>query len=738
MSNREIAAEQREITKRYQRLDALRAETASLLANVRRAGPSGSPQNRSERDSFSTHYEDRLAQLNAVEERLVFGHLSNSDGSQRYIGRIGLSDEEHNSLLTDWRTQAAEPFYRATAAHPLGVERRRHIVTKNRKVTALEDDVLDLDAVRRSPDQLIVSGLSGEGALLAAMTEGRTGQMGDIVATIQAEQDQIIRDRLDGVLVVQGGPGTGKTAVALHRAAYLLHRHRDLLAKSGVLLIGPSQHFLNYIDQVLPSLGETGVVSTTLANLLPGVRAKATDSDRARQLKGDLKMVQVLERAIRARQRVPQRNIKFRLDSHDLVIKRSDVSAAIAKARTSGKPHNLARRVFVKEMLSRLGNQYVKQLELQPSPEDYADILTDLRETALVRRELNLAWFPLTPEGLVSDLWHKPHRLAEAAPHLSIGDRQELFRPKESAQEWSVDDVPLLDEAAELLGVDNEQARRQRAAQKADRAAEVEFAEQVLKNSGAGWLLDAKDLANRFADSGPYLSTAERAISDRTWAYGHIIVDEAQELSLMAWRMLARRVPTRSMTVVGDTGQTTNPAGPGSWEASIGKIFRDYWRKNVLTISYRTPAEIVDASQRFAQAAGLTVSDVTAARTVPGSLLAQQVPAEDLVLAAVGQTQQALAAIAKRGAGTAAIILPESLAAAVAAALAENLPDGDFARLSVLRAEEAKGLEYDEVIVVEPALFAQRTPGALYVALTRATQQLRLVHSESLPAKLLK
>lgn len=733
-----MAAEQREITKRYQRLDALRAETASLLANVRRQGPSGSPQNRSERDSFSTHYEDRLAQLNAVEERLVFGHLTNSDGSQRYIGRIGLSDEQHNSLLTDWRTQAAEPFYRATAAHPLGVERRRHIVTKNRKVTALEDDVLDLDAVRRSPDQLIVSGLSGEGALLAAMSEGRTGQMGDIVATIQSEQDQIIRDRLEGVLVVQGGPGTGKTAVALHRAAFLLHRHREVLAKSGVLLIGPSQHFLNYIDQVLPSLGETGVVSTTLANLLPGVSAKGQDSDRARQLKGDLKMVRVLERAIRARQRVPQRNIKFRLDSYDLIIKRSDVSAAISKARTSGKPHNIARRIFVKEMLSRLASQYVKQLELQPSAEDYADILTDLRETALVRRELNLAWFPLTPEGLVSDLWHKPHRLAEAASHLSAADRKELYRPKERAQEWSVDDVPLLDEAAELLGVDNEQARRQRAAQKAERAADVEFAEQVLKNSGSGWLLDAKDLANRFADSGPYLSTAERAMSDRTWAYGHIIVDEAQELSLLAWRMLARRVPTRSMTVVGDTGQTTNPAGPGSWESSIGKVFSDYWRKNVLTISYRTPAEIVDASQRFAQAAGLTVSDVTAARTVPGSLLTQQVSAADLVAAVVDHTQQAFTQLAKRGAGTAAVIVPEPLAAAVEAALAEKLPDDDLARLSLLRAEEAKGLEYDEVIVVEPALFARRSPGALYVALTRATQQLRLVHSESLPAKLLK
>ena len=258
----QLHEEQAAVDVRYARLDALRAQTAARLARTRRVGPSGSPQNRSERDAFATLYEDRLAQLDAVEQRLCFGRLDLVDGAPRYIGRIGLTDTEHTSLLTDWRAPAAQAFYRATAAQPDGVVRRRHLVTRGRTVTGLEDEVLDLDVLSdadRSED--VLAGLSGEGALLAALAAGRTGRMGDIVATIQAEQDAIIRSELAGALVVQGGPGTGKTAVALHRAAYLLYAHRRTLERSGVLLLGPSRTFLRYIDQVLPSLGETGVVT---------------------------------------------------------------------------------------------------------------------------------------------------------------------------------------------------------------------------------------------------------------------------------------------------------------------------------------------------------------------------------------------------------------------------------------------------------------------------------------------
>lgn len=261
----EVKAEQSTVDLLYGRLDELRQQARTRLARVRRAAPSGSPQNRSERDAFSTLYADRVAQLEAVEDRLCFGRLDLDDGTIRHIGRIGLTDQEHTSLLTDWRAPAAQAFYRATAAVNYDVVRRRHLMTKGRQVLSLEDEVLDIETVTADTSGTF-SHLSGEGALFAAMAAGRTGHMGDIVATIQAEQDTIIRAPLAGALVVQGGPGTGKTAVALHRAAYLLYAHRRLLERSGVLLIGPSSSFLRYIDQVLPSLGETGVVSTTIGS----------------------------------------------------------------------------------------------------------------------------------------------------------------------------------------------------------------------------------------------------------------------------------------------------------------------------------------------------------------------------------------------------------------------------------------------------------------------------------------
>src|SRR5699024_7191346 len=276
----QLQQEQERVSSIYRRLDDLREHTGRRLAEVRRADPGGTHQNRSERDAFATLYEDRLAQLNAVEDRLVFGRLDLRDGERQYIGRLGLSDTDHQPMLTDWRAPAARPFYQATAAHPGEVVLRRHLQTRSRHVVGLEDDLLDAEAVGHD----VV--LNGEGALLAALNAQRTGRMNDIVATIQAEQDAIIRSRLDGVLVVEGGPGTGKTAVALHRAAYLLYAHREAIARSGVLVVGPSPTFLRYIEQVLPALGETGVVSTTIGRLIPGIEAEGTESAEVAEIKG--------------------------------------------------------------------------------------------------------------------------------------------------------------------------------------------------------------------------------------------------------------------------------------------------------------------------------------------------------------------------------------------------------------------------------------------------------------------
>ncbi|MCK9795554.1 AAA family ATPase [Isoptericola sp. 4D.3] len=756
----ELAREQEVVDGLYARLDELRRQTRDRLVEVRRSGPSGSPQNRSERDAFATLYEDRVAQLDAVEDRLAFGRLDLDDGATRYVGRIGLADAEHRSLLTDWRAPAATPFYRATALHPAGVRRRRHLVTTRRSVTGLEDEVLDLDALQHADDggtdgTLAASTLSGEGALLASLASRRTGRMTDIVATIQAEQDRIIRADLPGALVVQGGPGTGKTAVALHRAAYLLYAHRRVLERSGVLLVGPSRAFLRYIDQVLPSLGETGVVATTVGELLPGVRATAVDGPAATEIKGRLLWRDVVRRAVRARERVPARDVRFRLEGYDLVVRRRDVRDALARARRTHKPHNEARATFVRDMLSRLVDQYRAATDAELAPEDVAMVTEDLRSHRDVRVALNLAWFPISPEKLVADLFAKPHRLAEAAPELSAAERATLRR--DPGAPWTEADVPLLDEAAELLGEDDSIARAEARARASERAAELEYARSVLEATGAGGgLVDAETLASRFEATGPRLTTAERAAEDRTWTYGHVVVDEAQELSPMAWRMLVRRVPTRSMTIVGDVAQTSSAAGARSWADALDPVLGDSWRLEELTVSYRTPAQVADAAQRMATAAALPTSPLTAAREVEGALeLSRVTPSGPARPALVQRTLDQVTSLAGEfvgadGSGRVAVIaaadqvgalrqavdsvLPGALGPEEAARLLGQRPED--AQVLVLDPREAKGLEFDAVVLVEPAAVTEGPGGAsdLYVAMTRPTQRLVVVHERPLPA----
>ncbi|MCL2848816.1 MAG: AAA family ATPase [Micrococcales bacterium] len=741
----ELAAEQDVLDTVYARLDTLRANTRSRLAEVRREGPSGSPQNRSERDSFATLYENRLAQLEAVEERLAFGRLDRDDGDRMYVGRLGLTDAEHTVLLTDWRAPAAQAFYQATAAHPDGVRRRRHLVTHGREVTGVEDEVLDLvgdhDGV-----------LSGEGALLAALAAGRTGKMGDIVATIQAEQDAVIRADLPGALVVQGGPGTGKTAVALHRAAYLLYAHRRTLERSGVLLVGPSRTFLRYIDQVLPSLGETGVVTMTLAELVPGVHAPGAEPAASARLKGDLAMVDVLARAVRARERVPAEPVTVVLAGRQVVITPADVAAVIARTRRLHRPHNLARVKFVREMLGRLADQYLAQLGSRVEFTDRAEVVEDLRTHHDVRVALNLAWMPLTPQGLLGDLYAKPWRLEQAAGHLSDRDRALLVR--ERTAPWTPDDVPLLDELAELLGVDDQAARAQARAESAQRAAEVEYAREALSAVSRGWVLpygaslddmvDAEGLAARVAGGPASLTTAERAAADRTWTYGHIVVDEAQELSPMAWRALLRRVPTRSLTIVGDVAQTAAPCGAHSWTTMLGPHLGSSWRAAELTVNYRTPASVAQAADTFARNVGLPVSALVSARDVAGALVVTAVDPGDVATRAAQLAHDAVAQTYRDGTGRVALVAPQKLLAGLGAALDALGRDYDEASTDVasdldaalvlVTPHQTKGLEFDRVVLVEPAqVLATGGPGDLYVALTRPTQQLHIVHGEPLP-----
>jgi len=759
----ELRGEQDTVDRLYRRLDTLRAQTRARLVEVRREGPSGSPQNRSERDAFATLYEDRLAQLEAVEDRLAFGRLDLTDGTQRYIGRIGLADDEHVSILTDWRAPAAQAFYRATAARPDDVVRRRHLVTRGRMVTGVEDELLDLDALT-SPtdgragdatraDGITLSGLSGEGALLASLAAGRTGRMSDIVATIQAEQDAIIRSELQGALVVQGGPGTGKTAVALHRAAYLLYAHRRTLERSGVLLLGPSRTFLRYIDQVLPSLGETGVVTTTVAELFPGVVAQGVEDEAVAEIKGRAVMAHVIARAVRQRERVPRQPTEIRIDGNVVVVRPADVASAISRARRGNRPHNQARVAFVRDMLARLAEQYVAQLGWPVAPDERGEIVEELRTTREVRIALNLAWMPLTAQGLVEDLLTKPARLDAAAGELSRAERALLVRAPGAP--WTPADVPLLDEAAELLGDDDQAAKARERADAARRTVELEYARRVLESTGSDGLVSAEFLADRFASTGPSLTTAERAASDRSWTYGHIVVDEAQELSAMAWRALLRRVPTRSMTIVGDVAQTSARAGAHSWTDMLDPVLRSSWRLAELTVNYRTPAAVADAAQRVAAAAHLPVSRLTSAREVPDALVAHRVPRAERAAAAVEHVRIALADVADdAGGGRVAVIGARALlddvltslrAAGLAGALGARTPadpaDGASGRVAfspdaplvLLTPRESKGLEFDAVVLLEPAEVLTENAGDLYVAMTRPTRVLRIVHSADLP-----
>ena len=734
---RELAAEQRLVSSLYVHLDALLAATEQRRNDVRRGPVAGTPGSRNERDALTKAYEQRLAQLRAVEDRLCFGRLDLRDGERRYVGRLGLSDERQTPVLIDWRAPAAEPFYQATAATPGDVVRRRHLTTKARTVTALEDEVLDLDAL----DPRETATLAGEGALMVALDEHRTGRMRDIVSTIQAEQDRVIRAPLQGILVVQGGPGTGKTAVALHRAAFLLYTHRERIARSGVLLVGPNQAFLRYIEQVLPSLGETGVVTATLGELYPGITAVAEEDPRAAALKGDARMARVLRSAVHARQRVPARPVTLRVDSHRVTLRPKDVVAARAKARATGKPHNQARVVFVKDLLDRLARRLAEDIRHDPTDEDRDDLIGDLRDSPDVRREINLCWLPLTPQRLLATLWSDPDRLAAAAGYLTAEQRALLHRPITAP--WTPADIPLLDEAAELLGEDDSASRADAARAAADRAQELEYAKGVLQMSDAGGLITADALIERYAGGGPVLSVAERAAEDRTWTFGHILVDEAQELSAMAWRLLMRRGPNKSMTVVGDLAQTGALGGARSWAQVLDPHAVGRWAVAELTINYRTPGLIMDVASRMLEDSGVQTTPPTSAREGRWPPSALRVDAYDgAELAAL-----VLDELAHVEPGRVAVLTPRHLRDQVSASLRRQLgaisvgsgAEGLQTPVVVLSVAEAKGLEFDTVVLLDPADVLAGSPrGAndLYVAMTRPTQRLVVVHTGELPATL--
>ncbi|MBW4095498.1 MAG: AAA family ATPase [Acidobacteria bacterium] len=740
MQDAELVHERNYVAGLYTRLDELRAEKIRQLADVRRTTAMGSHQNRSERDAFATLYEDRLAQLNAVDDRLVFGRLDLDSGDQHYIGRIGLSTDDLRQLMVDWRAPEAGTFYQATAFERQGVRRRRHLILSGRSVKSIEDDVLDAAMLGEG-------NLQGEGALLAALNSKRTGRMSDIVGTIQAEQDRIIRAPLPGALVVQGGPGTGKTAVALHRAAYLLYSHRERLRSAGVLLVGPSSSFMKYIERVLPSLGETGVVMSSVGRLMPGITAISETNQKLAQIKGQLYMAEVIGRAVANRQRIPTEDRKLDVEGTTLILTPRQVRRAREKARATGKPHNEARLTFVKILLRELTEQLTEHIEAGSlgNNADRAYLAEDVRQSRDVRVALNLAWMPLTPEKLLRELFSKPAVLAAAAPKLSDADRELLLRDPESL--WTEADVPLLDEAAELLGeLDNSGGRDEAAAEAARRRnlanAEkaIENMNQSLADSGVDGVLSAEELAAYNEISEEYLTAAERALTDRTWAFGHVIVDEAQELSAMQWRLLVRRCPVKSFTIVGDIAQTSSAAGAGSWQQALEPFMGERWTLEELTVNYRTPAQIAEAAARMAIAAGAVVSAPKAVREGKWPVAVDRVPAAGVVDHLVSVMDEELSLL---DGGLLAVITRTQDVRTAAAALrrvyGHRVGHGAGSMeqdIVVMDPHEAKGLEFDGVVILEPSALLAGSDGRvgdLYVAMTRPTQRLRLITSQALP-----
>ena len=717
MVDTERKAEQQHLDVLYTRLDELRVRSERALNLVRRQPTAGTPAARSERDAFVALHAGRLSQLRSVEERLCFGRLDLLGGERRYIGRIGLSDDEHRQLLVDWRAPAAEPFYRATAVQPDGVVRRRQLATEHRQVTSIEDEVLDLDAYDPERDGPVVA---GEGALMMALDAARTGRMRDIVGTIQAEQDRVIRSPLSGILVVQGGPGTGKTAVALHRVAYLLYTHRDRIASAGVLVVGPNERFLRYIDAVLPALGEAeATVLVTPGRLYPGVDAVAGEDQDVAAIKGDERMAEVLRRAVQDRQRSLVEPVELTVGGRTVVLRPGDVRTATERGRRGGKPHNAGRVTFVTYLLGQLAAQLAGGRAMDP--EERAGYVAELRESRDVRRELNGCWPPLRPERQLRDLFAQPWRLESAGVALSTRERALLARQR--AAPWTQADVALLDEAAELLGSE------ETAPAAAGPSAELEYARLVLRDSPAAGMVSAEQLAERWAGEPVRRSVAEHATGDREWTYGHVVVDEAQELSPMMWRVLMRRCPTRSMTVVGDLAQTGSLNGVRSWESTFRPYVADRLRIETLTVNYRTPAQLMSLAVSVLRAGGVRVTEPTSARTTSWGPVVTRVPS---VLAATG------AAIDREldlvGAGTLGVLAPRSLVDAVREAV--PLAGPDAARVAVLTVAEAKGLEFDGVLLLEPAAIRTDSPRGLndlYVAITRPTQRLHVLHADPLP-----
>ncbi len=712
MPHPDLAAEQAHVDHAYERLEVMRAATLDMLHDAF-GERGGTFQALTERDIRVRTSLNRLEQLQIGGESLVFGRIDrrapSSDAAPRaedfHIGRLAISDAEQEPLVVDWRAPVAEPFYRATGAHPMGLTRRRHFLTEGRRVLDLEDELFGDDAGGRAGEP--GAALSGPAVLLATLERSRTGRMRDIVATVQREQDEIIRGPLPGVLVVQGGPGTGKTAVALHRAAYLLYTHRFPLESQGVLVVGPNPVFLRYIEHVLPSLGENGVELSTVGGLFGDAAATGRDGPGTALLKGDPRMARFLARATADRERALPQRVDIPFGRQLLFLSRAASSDIVQAVKRRAGPHNNRRRQVEALVWRHLHRQYLsghgRAASSAEAPLEEEELGRELRHRPEIVEALDRMWPVLAPQQLLHDLFGAPPLIALAGRGLlSAGEQDALHRPRGAgvnAVAWTEADLALLDEARALLGP----PRRRPLGEE----------------------------------------------EDRPRSFGHIVVDEAQDLSPMQLRMVGRRSLGGSMTVVGDVAQATGDRAPSSWNDVLRHLpSRRAARVTELTVNYRTPSEVMDLAGRILAVTAPGVQGPDAVRTtgVAPRILHVEAGALPGAVAGVARDEAAIVSGESATSGRVAVIAPAASLAAVGAALADlgmgfgTAADGALdARISLLPVEAAKGLEFDSVVVVEPARIALdsgRGLRAVYVALTRTTRRLAVVHAEPLPRPL--
>ncbi|HEY0890854.1 MAG TPA: UvrD-helicase domain-containing protein [Nocardioides sp.] len=721
---REVDREQAFVDRVYRQL-ADSAKAAQELAREGQArGKLGHEGGLVERDAMVFQAAKRIAQLDAAHEGLVFGRLDlrpEVDEEPRYVGRIGLRDENRDSLLIDWRAPAAAVFYQATAAEPHSVIRRRVLRCAGPKVVGLEDELLDAEGYEGREDDLPIV---GEGALMAQLSRARDRTMHSIVATIQAEQDKAIRAPSKGVVAISGGPGVGKTVVALHRAAYLLYTDRRRYESGGVLIVGPSGVFMNYIARVLPSLGETAVALRSLGEVVDGVKATRHDEPAVAAVKGAAKMAELMRRT--ARQQAPGSPTEFKIFYRDdvLTLDRGRLGQLRRTLMSQGRRNRQLPRV-VSTLTDALWRQVRSERGRERGKDSFEDELLD--NTAFL--EFAHAWWPPLEARTVLGWLREPEFLSRVAEGVLTGEEQrQLLKSWGSTSDpidLSIEDIPLLDELRYALGDVPEKPAD-------ERDVDPELGINVQE------LLTASD--REFA-SGPGWQPPKYRIEDDPFA--HVLIDEAQDLTPMQWRMVGRRGRTASWTIVGDPAQSSWPvpeeAAAARAEALEGKAVHEFH----LSTNYRNSAEIYAYAAAYAERVGLDADLPTAVRST-GVEPEEITGVADLEAA----TREAVVRLAGQVSGTVGIVVPVARRAEVNAWLAswsevaEDAPHARAAavdahatpsgedRVVVLTGLDTKGLEFDAIVVVRPQEIEDESAtgrATLYVVLTRATQLLTVI-----------